>query len=280
MSDLRPISDLRPEAITTVLDRIGLGLGRPYFYLPTVSSTNDLARDLARRGEPEGTLVVAEAQTAGRGRLGRSWHSPPGTGLWCSLVLRPGVTGAALASLPIVAGLAAVRAVLSLGGLPLGIKWPNDIVVGDRKVGGLLAEAGQSDDGRGFVVLGFGLNVAQEAQDFPPELRETAISLAMAGRPVARSSALVGWLTALEGLYRRWLDVGFAAIAPEVSRHLVTLGQRVTVFPAAAGGAPWTGRALALDPSDGALLVEADDDAAASAPRRVVAGDVTIRAVR
>ena len=161
---------------------------RPHLYLfSRVDSTNEQARRLADEGSPAGTLVLADAQTEGRGVEGRSWHSPKGMGLYLSILLRP----RALPNpklLPLLAGLGIAKATEQLiPNAQVAIKWPNDLIVSDRKAGGVLSEASWEGDVVRHVVLGIGINVHQGPGDFPAELRPVAISLDMAaGEEVSR----------------------------------------------------------------------------------------------
>ncbi len=161
---------------------------RPHVHLYSrIDSTNTRAKQLAEEGAAAGTLVLADEQTEGRGLAARRWHSPKGAGLYLSIVLRP----AALANpllVPLVAGLGVARAIERvLGDAPLAVKWPNDLIVADRKAGGILCEAAWAGDAPRHLVLGIGVNVHQARDDFPPELREVAISLDLAaGRTVSR----------------------------------------------------------------------------------------------
>lgn len=148
----------------------------------TCASTNDAARDLAAAGAPEGTVVVAGGQTAGRGTKGRSWHSAPGLGLYVSFLLRPASTD--ITVLPLAAGLAARDAVESSHGLSARLRWPNDILFDGRKLGGVLCESSITGGRPEFAILGIGLDVNHGPGDFPVDLRDTAISIGGAlGRP-------------------------------------------------------------------------------------------------
>ncbi len=153
----------------------------------SVDSTNTQGVKLAEEDAPAGTIVLADEQTAGRGAATRRWHSPKGAGLYMSLVLRPKQAPNPLL-IPILAGLAVARAIEGLiGGSAIGVKWPNDLIVAGRKVGGVLSEASWAGSQPKFVVLGIGVNVHQKPRDFPPALRDVATSLDMAaGRSVSR----------------------------------------------------------------------------------------------
>jgi BirA family transcriptional regulator, biotin operon repressor / biotin---[acetyl-CoA-carboxylase] ligase len=151
-----------------------------------VDSTNRVARRRAAAGAPAGTVILAEEQTAGRGRAGRSWASPPGLGLWCTVIARPG-TGDALPLLPLLAGLDAARALEPELAGTIDIKWPNDLLIGGRKLGGVLCEGSWESGRPGAVAVGVGINILHASDDFPEALRESATSLRMAARgPVSR----------------------------------------------------------------------------------------------
>jgi BirA family biotin operon repressor/biotin-[acetyl-CoA-carboxylase] ligase len=185
--------------------RLGV-FGRTPRYFEQAESTNDIAARLAASGAPEGTVVVAAEQTAGRGRRGRSWHSPPGAGLYVSVVLRPPGAGEApetASLLTLASGVALAEAVRTATGLAVELKWPNDLVIGQpmRKLGGILAEASSSQGRLLHVVLGVGINLRDEG--FPGELAGRATSLERElGRPVDELGVLVESLAALASCYR------------------------------------------------------------------------------
>jgi len=223
----------------------------PIYHFPTLSSTNDLAKDLGRREAPEGTLVVAEAQSAGRGRLGRGWESPPGVGLYVSLLLRPRLPPTELPQITLTAAVSVARVLRRVAGLTPGIKWPNDLLLNGKKVGGILTEMETEMDLISHLVVGLGLNVNNPG--FPPPLAETATSLALtAGRPFSRLKLLQAWLEEFEELYGRFLARGFPGILEEWKRYTVTLGREVRVRQ---GLGEVQGKALEVAP-DGALLVQ------------------------
>lgn len=211
--------------------------------LDETDSTNAEALRLAAAGEPEGLVVVADAQTSGRGRLGRSWWAEPGRSLLVSWLVRPALEADRWPTLTLVAGLAAARALIAAAGVEVRLKWPNDLLVGGRKLGGLLAEA----DGRGALVVGLGVNVRQAR--FPSELAGLATSVVAAGgRPVERP-----WLLAatLSGFGAR---MGAPEHALGEYRELCeTIGSKVRVERV--GAEPLEGIARDLSAS-GALIVE------------------------
>jgi BirA family biotin operon repressor/biotin-[acetyl-CoA-carboxylase] ligase len=183
------------------------GVGREIAVFEETNSTNDLAARAGDAGIREGLVIFAETQRAGRGRLGRSWQSPPRQGLWFSVLLRPGGPAERWSELTFYAALAVAEAAEIETGRAAAIKWPNDVLIDGRKVCGILLESHQRQS-PGYVVVGIGLNVLQGGDDFAPELRERAGSLqmaaAMAGRAVSRRSAAIAVLARLEQYYRGW----------------------------------------------------------------------------
>ncbi len=241
----------------------------------TTGSTNADLVALAVAGEPAGLVLVADEQTAGRGRLGRAWTAPPGSALTFSVLLRPHRAAARLGWLPLLTGLAVVEAVRSVTGVPALVKWPNDVVVrndaGEGKLAGILAErVGGPGGGAGAVVVGVGLNVSTSAAELPVP---TATSLLLAGAaPVDRDALLDAVLERLAERYRQWdgdadADAdGDAELAAAYRLRCATLGRDVRAeLP---GGAAVTGRAVDLDDA-GRLLVRTRDGVQA-----VGAGDV------
>ncbi|MFH1596635.1 MAG: biotin--[acetyl-CoA-carboxylase] ligase [Pseudomonadota bacterium] len=222
----------------------------PVHHFDTLPSTNDLAKELGVRGAPEGTLVVAEGQSRGRGRLGREWNSPPGVGLYVSVLLRPPLPPADMPQITLTAAVAVVRAVRQAGGVTAGLKWPNDLVLAGKKLGGILTEMETESDQIRYLVVGLGLNVNN--RQFPAELADLATSLALAtGRTFSRLRILQVWLEELESLYQRFLSREFGAILEEWKDYTVTLGRAVRVRQ---GAVEICGQALEVAP-DGALLV-------------------------
>jgi BirA family biotin operon repressor/biotin-[acetyl-CoA-carboxylase] ligase len=266
-------------ALAGAPDRVGpaeiaphlTGRWRDVRWLESTDSTQRVARELARAGAPEGVLVVAERQTAGRGRLGREWHSPAGVNLYASLVLRPAVAPAAMPQLALVVGVAVAAAVEEASGRRPGLKWPNDVLLDGRKVAGVLTEMDSELDRVHFAIAGIGVNLNAPASAFPRALRDKATSIfAATGRRVDRAAFAARLLAALEARYGRWLEVGFATgVRAEWESYSSLTGRRVRV--AAADGAV-AGEVLGLD-TDGALRLRAAD----GRTQRVVAGEVTVQ---
>jgi BirA family transcriptional regulator, biotin operon repressor / biotin---[acetyl-CoA-carboxylase] ligase len=223
----------------------------PIHHHESLGSTNDLAKELGSKGAPEGTVVVAETQTQGRGRLGRDWNSPPGAGLYVSLLLRPALPPEELPQITLTAAVAVAKAVESVTGLRPGIKWPNDLLWDGKKLGGILTEMETESDCIRHLVVGVGVNVNN--RDFPPELAATATSLTLAGGvAVSRLRLLQAYLEEFDALYGRFLNRDFDAILSQWKEYAVTLGRMVTVRQ---GLKEISGLALAVAP-DGALLIE------------------------
>jgi BirA family biotin operon repressor/biotin-[acetyl-CoA-carboxylase] ligase len=248
-------------------------LGRRIELHPQVGSTNDLVKQAARLGEAEGLVVLAEEQVAGRGRLGRTWVAPPGCCVLCSVLLRPRFSPQQAFYVTIAAAVAIHRALRVVGGgaLSSAIKWSNDVLLDGRKVAGILSESEFSGGGWAFSVLGFGINVNLEREQFGA-LRDTATSLsAELGREVDRVEVLARVLAEFESLYLLLQGGQFGPVHAEWAAALETLGKRVSIAePGSDGtGSMVQGRALRVD-ADGALVVLTDG----GVERRVLAGDV------
>ena len=185
------------QALTTSI------LGRPGIEIhPVLDSTNERIKQLGLNGAEEGTIVLAETQTSGRGRLGRVWHSPAGLNIYHSILLRPALSPAACALLPLMAGLAGARAIGRVTGMPPVVKWPNDLLFAGRKVAGILSEMELRGPEVLFVVLGVGINVNLNREDLPADLQDQAGSIRMAtGRRWNRTDILAAFLGELEAAY-------------------------------------------------------------------------------
>lgn len=243
-------------------------VGRNLLYLLETGSTNDEARRLAEAGAPDGTLVIADYQTAGRGRLNRRWEAPPGCCLLLSLIFRPNLAQQQAQRLTMICGLAVVEAIESETGLQAGLKWPNDVVLNGAKVAGILTEVGLSGERLVQAVVGIGLNVNLDPAQLPGDLLTPVGSLSQAlGRPVDRLSLLWALLSAVERRYLA-LQAGGSPHLEWLSR-LTMLGKPVTVSGA---GTSRYGVAEGVN-ADGGLLLRLADDSLET----VWAGDVTLR---
>ncbi len=241
-----------------------------YFYEET-DTTNNRARELALEGVPEGTLVVAEKQTDGRGRRGKVWESPLGTGIWMSLVLRPQIMPAEASVLTLLCGLATAEAIEAETGLSAGIKWPNDILINGKKAVGILTEMDCEMSEVHFVIPGIGINV--NTASFPPEIADIATSLYLeCGKTVSRRRLVHKVLERLEEHYETFLRTGsFTAMLEDYRKHCITLGKEVHVL----GREPFFAEALDITP-EGELLVRRADNGKEEV---VFSGEVSIRGV-
>jgi BirA family transcriptional regulator, biotin operon repressor / biotin---[acetyl-CoA-carboxylase] ligase len=221
----------------------------------SLHSTNDRLKELARVGAPEGSVVWADAQTAGRGRHGRSWVSPPGN-LYVSVLLRPASACAPL--LPLAAGVAVAEGLEALG-VSASLKWPNDVVIGDRKLGGILAESSSAGSSIDWVVVGIGVNVRAPLAS---ELGESAVSVVVAGASSAEAEDVGGAVLARLGVwYHRLAGSGQHALMAEWRlRSVPWWGQRVEAW---SSGSRIVGRALGVD-DEGGLVLEMDDGSKAT----------------
>ena len=262
----------RPDLLLPEEIRAGLAtqlLGKQIVHFYDTSSTNNEAKRLAADDAVEGTIVVSEAQTLGRGRLNRGWFSPPGGGVWVSVILRPPFPPQEAPKCTLMAAVATVEAIREASGLNCGIKWPNDILWQGRKLVGILTEMSVEMDAINFVVLGIGINVSLQESDFPEELRNIGASVSMgAEREVSRVEVLQKLLERLEYWYQVVKQEGFEPVLEAWRRESVTLGQPVRVL---AGEETYDGVAEELA-EDGSLLVRTENGL-----RRVLAGDVSLR---
>ncbi len=244
-------------------------IGRDIRVFEETTSTNDVIEKLARDGVKEGVVVFAESQTRGRGRLGRKWISPERKGLWFSILLRPDLRPQETTQLTVASATALRRAIQSETGLKPEIKWPNDILIGGKKVAGILTELSAELDRVKHVILGIGVDVNLGAGEFPPELRRLATSLKIeAGRTILRPELASAVLRELDFDYARICAGKFTAVADEWQAHCATISHEVTIQ---IGGRRIRGRAESLD-EDGALLVRTEHGHL----ERITGGDVTL----
>lgn len=243
-------------------------LGRSHEHYATIGSTNDRASQWARDGAPHGAVVTADAQTAGRGRRGRSWISPAAGNLYASVVIRPDPVPREFGAAALAVGVG-LREGLAALGVPVQLKWPNDLLVGERKLAGILCEC-RWVDGTPELVAGFGINVGQDS--FDDELRGIATSLVLEGAKVqSRAALLANLLSGLEPCLQAFFDGGFPAIAQRYERHCPMLGQTVQI----AGDGDSQRRTVVAErlDADGALVVR---DPSTGRSWRVEASDVFV----
>ncbi len=244
--------------------------GHPVIFFEEVDSTNRLLMQMAAQGASHGTLAVAELQTAGRGRRGRSWYSPKGSGIWMSLLLRPEIAAEKTPMLTLCAALAAYDALTPLA-QGCRIKWPNDIVLNGKKVCGILTELGFDPDGSCFVVIGIGINVNTPA--FAEELADVAASFyTETGRTFDRAPLIGRLWQAFEKYYEMFLAAGNLAPLKEIyNSRLVNIGKTVRIEGVKIRE---TGTSLGID-DEGALGVMLEN----GVTRYVTSGEVSVRGV-
>ena len=243
--------------------------GRRVFFGREVKSTNDWAKKLAKMGAEEGTVTLAETQTAGKGRLGREWASPRG-GLWFSIVLQPKLRASEAAKLVFAASLAVAEVLRDKYGLRTETKWPNDVLVDGKKICGVLAEMNTKGKGVNYVVLGIGVNANFCPDDVLPEsVRARATSTENElGKNIRLESLLKELLEKMEKVYERYLEAGFAPLLEQWKRYAGFLGRKVLIVDRQG-----TLKGLALDVDlDGALILKLDDQTT----KRVVTGDLLL----
>ncbi|HEY4715802.1 MAG TPA: biotin--[acetyl-CoA-carboxylase] ligase [bacterium] len=240
---------------------------RDAVYYKNTDSTNTVAVGMASRGAVEGTVVVAESQTAGRGRLGRMWVSPPGNNIYISAILRPDMPPYISPQITLVAGVAVARTVEKVTGIRAGIKWPNDLLLNGKKFCGILTEMNSESDKINFIVLGIGVNLNSTIKEYPAEIADNITTLKdVTGRNIPRVEFTMALLGELKKMYKEFLRHGFSNIKKEWSGYFCMSGKDVVISYL---DKKVEGTALGIDNS-GALLVRKSDDKI----ERVLSGDV------
>lgn len=259
---------LLPSEIQIGLNTKIIGLKMEYY--PSVDSTNRVAKALAYHGAEEGTIVVAEEQTGGKGRLDRNFYSPRGKGIWFSVILRPKILPKEAPKCTLMAAVAVAEA-MNRFNLKAEIKWPNDIMFDGRKLVGILTEMTGEICKITYLVIGVGINVNIKREDFPEEIQGVATSLLeMSGEELSRVELFRAVLEEFDKIYIEVKASGFDRVIERWKKYNVTLGKQIQVI-SAGDGESFTGKAVDLN-SDGALVVET-----AQGRRTVYAGDVSIR---
>jgi BirA family biotin operon repressor/biotin-[acetyl-CoA-carboxylase] ligase len=245
-------------------------IGRQLVCLPETTSTNADAFHLAEAGAEEGTTVIADAQSGGKGRRGRAWSSPAGVNLYCSVVLRPAIMPYEAPQLTFLSAVAVARAIEQATALEPEIKWPNDVLISGRKVAGLLNEMSAETDRVNFVILGIGVNLNMTLAQFPADVRAPATSLLLEqGLPVNRAQFAARMLGELDRLYTDFLHHGFGPVRDEWQQRCNANGREVVVSEA--GVETVRGMFHGID-GDGALLVRFPDGMV----DRILSGDVRV----
>ena len=262
-----------PDLLLPSEIQIGLDtqiIGKEMDYLPSVDSTNRRAKKLAYHGAPEGTIVVAEEQEGGKGRLDRNFYSPRGKGIWFSVVLRPNFLPHEAPQCTLMVAVAVAEAMARFN-LRAEIKWPNDILFNGKKIVGILTEMTCEIGKINYVVIGIGINVNISRKEFPKELQDVATSLSeMNGAPLSRVEFFRAVLEELDKIYITVKTAGFGEVFTRWKKYSVTLGKNIRVI-SPSDGEIFTGKAVDLN-QEGALIVETEQGL-----RTVYAGDVSIR---
>ena len=259
--------NLLPEEIKAGL-RTSL-LGQEIAYHREVTSTQEVAKVLAAQGANEGTVVIAETQMGGRGRVGRVWASPPG-GVYLSIILRPSIKPSEALRFPLIAGVAVAQAIQELTDLKPKLKWPNDIIVKGRKVGGILTEMSAETDRINYLIIGMGINVNTERTLFPKEIEDSATSLKEeCEEEISRVKLVQRILTELESLYGDFKLSGFEPIRERWKALSNTIGAWVSI---SSGRESLEGEAIDID-QEGALILRSENGIL----ERIIAGDVSLR---
>lgn len=263
-----------PELITSeeITSRLHTSwMARKTIYLESVDSTNNYVKKIAEEGAPDGTLVVADEQTGGKGRRGRRWMAPKGVNAMFSLLLRPSIRPEHASRLTLLMALAVAEGIRKVSGLEAGIKWPNDVVVNGRKVCGILTEMNTEVDYINYVVIGTGINVNQDPASFPEEIRQTAGSLyGMAGKKISRAELVASVMESLERIYGIFLKTeDLSELYQAYNKICVNLGHEIRVMEP---GHEFTGTTDGIN-KDGELVVRKEDGSIV----RVYAGEVSVR---
>lgn len=240
-------------------------LGKNIHFFKEVDSTNDVARELADEGAEEGTMVIAERQRSGKGRRGKKWISPSG-GVWMTIILRPDVEPPKAPQLTLVTGVAVAETLNKECGLDIGIKWPNDILIGDKKVSGILTEVKTENGKVDYVLVGIGIDLNMDITTFPPELRGGATSLkAELDREIKAAELVQRFLQRFEILYNGFNEGNFREILNEWRKLSSTIGTYVEVHKK---GRTVYGEAVGVN-KDGKLILELDDGTL----RKIISGE-------
>ncbi|MGM7721946.1 biotin--[acetyl-CoA-carboxylase] ligase [Metabacillus sp. Hm71] len=263
----------KPDKISSNEIQLGLKtelMGRNIHFEETVTSTQKIAQSLANEGAPEGTIVVADQQTSGRGRMSRVWYSPSGTGIWMSMIIRPKIPINRTPQLTLLTAVAIVQAIEELTPLKPDIKWPNDILLNGKKIVGILTELQAEADQVHSVIIGTGINVNQTKEDFPEELQNVATSIKVeTGSDWERAQFIQTILLKFEGLYSLFLSQGFKPIKLLWESYAISL-QKTIIARTLKGTIE--GKAIGID-DDGVLIIEKNDQSI----ERIYSADIEMK---
>jgi BirA family biotin operon repressor/biotin-[acetyl-CoA-carboxylase] ligase len=231
--EIPPVADLDPALVQNLeKNRNRNRIGNQFHFFTSVDSTNDIAKKYAQQGGQAGAVFIAEEQTRGHGRMGRNWLSSPGKGIWMSLLLVPNRHDFALTLLNFVASLAVARTLeKKIPGVPVELKWPNDVLIDKKKVSGILVETSFQNTTLEFIVVGLGINVYHQPNDFPEDLKEKATSLQMVSdRPLSRIELIATFLNEFEPLYDLLQSGKIDTILDDWKDHNHQLGKQIIIY--------------------------------------------------
>ncbi len=261
-------SDLNEDTLKERLQ--GKRIGRTVYFYPEIDSTNSVAFSLGHSGAGEGTVVIADSQSQGRGRLRRPWQSPPGSNLYTSILLKPPIEPAVAPQLTLLAGVAVADLLSEYCPGAIRLKWPNDVQIDGKKVCGILTEMRTAGHGIDYVVVGVGINVNIQKADFDEAFRDLATSLGIeTGRALSRLDLAVGLYDCFEACYVRYLVEGFAPLKKRWLKYARIVGEPIEVI---FRDELQAGEVVGLD-DNGALLLRGDNGLVS----RVLAGDATVK---
>lgn len=264
---MRKVMELNPEFLKENL--AGKCIGSPLHYYHEIGSTNDEAFHLGAAGAPEGTVLIAESQRAGKGRMQRVWYSPPGSNIYTSIIFRPAFETVRAPQISIAAGVAVAEMLDEYCPGKTQLKWPNDVLIVGKKICGILAQMKGSGSGIDFIVVGIGINVNWNAEQFPPDIKRVATSLSIeTGREISRMDLIIRLYENMAKWYRELVQNGFGPVREKWIALSPMMGQPVSVKY---GEETVCGRVMGLG-EDGSLLLLTDR----RETRQVSAGDATI----
>ena len=247
----------------------GKPFGQKLYYYPVTGSTNDEAFRLGVAGALEGTIVIADSQTKGKGRLQRVWHSPAGTNIYTSIILRPQFEVARAPQISIAAGVAVAEVLEKYCSGKIQLKWPNDVLLNEKKICGILAQVKTNVCGIDFIVLGIGINVNFSYNQFPEDIRNLATSLSIeTDREISRRELIIRLYENLAKWYKKLIADGFSAVKEKWLSMAPMIGQRVQIM---SGDEVISGKALGIDEQGSLVLLTAEDGKI-----KIFAGDATI----
>lgn len=261
--------DLSAEEIKSSLNNSSKIIGREIIFFDTLNSTNTSAMEFAEKGCPEGTVIIADSQISGKGRLGRKWLSPPGKNLYMSIILMPALSPRDAAVVTLMSAVACASSIKRLSAIPISIKWPNDIIVSNKKLGGILTEIKADMDRIFYAVIGIGININLTVEEMPDDIKGIATSIKNeTGNTISRTQAALEILKELDKWYCLLLTSGKKPIIQEWRHLSSTIGCAVKVT---VGDKIFTGVAEDID-EEGMLLLKQPDNSI----KKISAGDVTI----